>query len=368
MQNFVRNLITEWRRLKLPFEGETAVVAISGGADSVSVLLGLYDLVQREKLKLRLVAAHFNHHLRGEESDKDEEFVRNLTAGRRIELAVGHARIEKEGNLEQNARAARYEFLERVAANTHAFAVITGHTMNDQAETFLINLIRGSGIEGLGGMKPVREIAAENWRRDVTDASNITDEVNRVEIADPPLLPFSASPLLVRPLLSWAQRMDTEAFCRGMAVDYCCDTMNEDTAFRRVRIRKVLIPLLQDFNPKIIERLAATAQNLQGLVDEPKPAIGELLQTPQSSVSRLSVTELKAMETGELRRHLRQWVKRERGDLRSLGMKHIEGIERLVNSRKSGNTVELPGGDRIIKEKGGLVFRKIKVEKTVSDN
>lgn len=363
MQNFVRNLITEWRRLKLPVEGETAVVAVSGGADSVSVLLGLYDLVNRDKLKLRLVAAHFNHHLRGDESDRDQEFVKKLTAERRIELAIGHADIEKAGNLEQNARIARYKFLERVATNTRAFGVVTGHTMNDQAETFLINLIRGSGIEGLGGMKPVRELAEEKAKSgDCEKPENADAETNdsRDNGEETPLLPFSVAPLLVRPLLFWAQRIDTEAFCRELGVEYCCDTMNEDTAFRRVRIRKVLIPMLQDFNPKIIERLAATAQNLQLVVDAP--------EQPESDVpdSQLSITKLKTMETGELHRRLRQWLKQERGNLRALGVKHIEGIERLVNSRKSGSMVELPLGGTVVKEKGRLVFRKIRVEKSAS--
>ena len=165
MHSFVRNLISEWRRLDLPFSGETVVVAVSGGADSVSLLAALHDLVRRKKLEHRIVAAHFNHKLRGDESDADEAYVRALTTRLGVELAVGNGDIPQEGNLEQNARTARYDFLARRAENLQAFAVVTGHTINDQAETFLMNLIRGSGPDGLAGMKTVRALEGEKGGR-----------------------------------------------------------------------------------------------------------------------------------------------------------------------------------------------------------
>src|ERR1041385_2945509 len=111
MHKFVRALITEWRRLELPFEGATFVVAVSGGADSVSLLLGLEELNRAKKLQNRTVAAHFNHRLRGDESAVDEEYVKQLAARLKVELSVGHASPLSAGNIEQNARIARYEFL-----------------------------------------------------------------------------------------------------------------------------------------------------------------------------------------------------------------------------------------------------------------
>src|SRR5712664_1426677 len=108
MHKFVRELITEWRRLELPFDGATFVVAVSGGADSVSLLLALEELRRRKKLENRIVAAHFNHKLRGNESAVDEEYVKQLAGTLNVELSVGHARLANKGNIEQNARAARY--------------------------------------------------------------------------------------------------------------------------------------------------------------------------------------------------------------------------------------------------------------------
>ena len=148
MQDFVRNLITEWRRLKLSFSDETFVVAVSGGADSISLILALNELKKSGKLDHRFIIAHFNHKLRDGASDDDEDFVRRLAVELGLELAVGRGNISKEGNLEQNARTARYEFLKRAAESAGAFAVLTGHTLNDQAETFLLIFLRGSGPEG----------------------------------------------------------------------------------------------------------------------------------------------------------------------------------------------------------------------------
>lgn len=321
MHHFVRKLITEWRRLGLPFEAETVVVAVSGGADSVSLLLAINDLITRKKLAIRLVAAHFNHKLRGAESDADEQFVRSLCTELKIELAAGHGHMPSEGNLEQNARDARYAFLAQTADNLRAFAVLTGHTVNDQAETFLLNLIRGSGPEGLGGMRPVRQF-------DGTSA------------------------LLVRPLLTWAKRKETEGFCVDHNVDYRYDTMNEDTAFKRVRIRKILLPLLEDMNPNIIETLASTAALMQHV-----PA-GEKKVGPEP----LKLSELREMPQNLLYELIRTWLRANRGTTRSLQLKHIQAIERLVHSGKSGRTAELPGGGSVVKKGGKLSYEENKVD------
>jgi tRNA(Ile)-lysidine synthase len=327
MNNFLRNFITEWRRLELPFADATVVAAVSGGADSVSLLLALKELREMKKLDLRIVIAHFNHELRGEESKKDEEFVRQLTSDYKLEFAVGHWMGKHEGNLEQNARNARYEFLTRTAENLRAYAVITAHTMNDQAETFLINLIRGSGPDGLGGMKPVRSLESG-------------------------LLDLGPEILLVRPMLNWARRIDTEAFCHDMGVEYRYDTMNEDLAFKRVRVRKILIPMLEDFNPKIIETLAKTA----GLMRERSASAGN---SPALDITEaLKLKDLKKLDKPDLYNTLRAWLTYCRGNLRQIDLKHVEAIASLINSRKSGKTIELPGGDTVVKKDGKLAFAR----------
>lgn len=339
MHKFVRNLITEWRQLELPFKDAPVIVAVSGGADSVSLLLAIDELRTRKKLENRFVVAHFDHKLRPETSGSDFEVVRKLTIERKFELAHGEWKRVPGGNLEQEARNARYEFLLRTAENVSANYILTGHTMNDQAETVLMNLIRGAGPDGLSGMSPTRDLQTKTTEQSSSD-----------------LLPFPEPTVkLVRPLLSWAKRMDTEAFCRESNVEFCRDPMNEDVSFRRVWIRKVLIPMLEEVNPQIVTSLCRTAEALKQ--NNPKS------EMPRAVVDEPTITALKAMEKPELYEFLRQWIKGKSGNLRGLELKHIEAIDRLIHSRKSGNTVELPGGVTVVKSGGKLVYSDIKVDK-----
>ena len=133
-------------------QGDRVICAISGGADSVALLWCLYLL--REQLDLKLSAAHLNHGLRGEESDRDEDFVRQLCAGYQIPLTVGRTQVQAQGRgLEDAARRARYTFLESLDP---AAKIATAHTADDNAETVLLHLIRGAGLRGLGGIAPAR--------------------------------------------------------------------------------------------------------------------------------------------------------------------------------------------------------------------
>lgn len=330
MHKFVRELITEWRRLKLPFSAETVVVSVSGGADSVSLLLALDELKKAKKIDLRLIVAHFDHGLRGEQSDADAAFVKNLAETLGHEFVSEKGVIEKNGNLEQNARTARYDFLNRVAESSQAFAVLTAHTLNDQAETFLINLIRGSGAAGLSAMPKTRPLLA--------DDDNGDDDRSRT--------------LLVRPLLGWAMRSDTEKFCREKDVDFRQDAMNDDAKFTRVRVRKELIPMLKTFNPRIVSTLAKTAE----IISNEAPKNQETL--PET----LSLKTLRPLSRATLYTTLRQWLKQYRGNLRGLDLKHIEAIEKLIFSEKSGKTVELSNGMTVVKQNGNLYIGVKSVE------
>lgn len=350
MHDFTRNLLTEWRKLNLPFSERVFVAAISGGADSCALALALDDLRKREKLNLRFVLAHFNHRLRGAESEADEKFVRALAVRYDFELAVGHGedlRGEK-GNLEQAARRARYDFLRGVAENLRAAGVLTAHTVNDQAETFLLNLIRGSGIDGLSGMKPVRSLESGVESPESDEKSELRTPKFQID--------------LVRPLLRWAKRADTENFCHANALEYRYDSMNEDLAFKRVRVRRVLLPLLLDFNPKIVETLANTAN----LLRDENELLNEL--TREFEGAEIAVGELKKLSSALRRRVLRLWLARARGDVRRLETVHLEAIENLVLSEKSGRLVELPGGESVRKKDGMLAFGKTKVEKSRRGN
>ncbi len=341
MDNFTRNFLTEWRRLKLPFAAATFIAAVSGGADSVSLLLVLHELRKRKKLENRFVVAHFNHNLRGAESEKDAEFVKSLCVKFDFELASGAGNISQSGNLEQNARLARYEFLTETAENLQTDFVLTAHTRSDQAETFLINLLRGSGLQGLSGISKNSKFKIQNSN------TNRQSEIR-----------------LLRPLIGWAQRRETENYCHFHGIQPRNDAMNDDLKFNRVRVRKILLPLLKEFNPQIVETLARTAEVLrlenehrenfsaaenpaENICEQPEISLKDLRNSPESRVYRI----------------IRKWLEYNLGNARGLELKHIEAVERLMFSRKSGRIAELPGDFAVIKENGKIVFKKFKVEK-----
>jgi tRNA(Ile)-lysidine synthase len=321
MHKFVRNLITEWRRLETPIAGETVIVAVSGGADSTALLFVLAELKKRKKFGLDFVAAHFNHKLRGKDSDADERFVQKLAADLGFEFVAGKGNLEGKSDIEQRARDERYEFLTKTANECGSSFVLTAHTINDQAETFLLNLVRGSGVDGLKAMPAIRTL--------------------------------DRSVKLVRPLLSWAKREDTVAFCRDRRVKFRRDKMNDDRKFTRVLIRKDILPALAKLNPKIVETLAKTAVLMQNHGAGPKP---------HSSESELTLKSLEGLSDAAIMTALRSWLTKHRGTARSISTKHIEAVFRLVKSTKSGRVVELPGGVAVVKSGGRLAFRHNKLE------
>ncbi|MFL6466795.1 MAG: tRNA lysidine(34) synthetase TilS [Pyrinomonadaceae bacterium] len=309
----------------MPIIGESVIVAVSGGADSTALILALMDLKKRKKLDLEFIVAHFNHKLRGKESDADEKFVKKIAEAGGLEFISTAGGLKGASDLEQQARNERYAFLAKLSKGRGAGVVLTAHTLNDQAETFLLNLVRGSGIDGLRAMPAIRLLDSQK-------------SVTR----------------LARPLLRWAKREDTEQFCLEQGVKFRQDRMNFDPKFTRVRLRRSILPELAKINPKIVETLAKTAGILQSLdhLPEKDGACSEFLD----------LSTLKPLSENDLNSTLREWISKNRGNSRGLELKHIEAVGRLVNSRKSGRIVELPGGDSVIKSGGRLAFRHIKLE------
>jgi tRNA(Ile)-lysidine synthase len=326
VNKFCRNTITNWRKLKLPFDSETFILAVSGGADSVSLLAVFFELKRLEKLNLEFIVAHFDHNLRSKESDADANFVQFLAEKYGFRVVIEQANLSKSGNLEEVARNARYDFLARTASENKAFGILTAHTQNDQAETFLMNLIRGSGLEGLSAMPEIRDISAESKIK------------------------------LIRPFLSWAKRIDTEDYCNQLGISFRDDSMNSDEKFLRVKIRKNLLPFLRELNPKILETISQTARRLRL---ESHISTGNIFEIEDE----LSSSKLATLGENERYRIIRKWLSHHRGNLRSIGMKHVESIDRLSRSRKSGREVELPGFESVLKKEGLLLFRKQRLKK-----
>lgn len=311
----------------------------------MSLLAAIDDLRDRKKLDLRIVAAHFDHKLRPD-SSTDCDFVADFAKSHHFEFAHSEWKREAGGNLEQSAREARYRFLRATADSIGAGYVLTAHTMSDQAETFLMNLIRGAGPDGLSGMRPQRALAI----------ATPDDE-------DEPFLPFAAPEIVVvRPLLRWAKRRETENFCLEHKIEFCRDPMNEDLNFRRVWIRKVLIPMMEEANPKIVESLCRTADLMKSGHAEPPGLQPSKTTGTGVAFGNLDLKHLKTLEKTDLFPVLRDWIKLHRGNLRGISTKHTEAIYNLIHSKKSGRVAELPGGDAV-KHDGRLSWRARKGEK-----
>lgn len=342
LSRFAGRLLREWKRLALPVANARVVVAVSGGADSVALLLALEELLKTGRLAVQLTVAHLDHGLRGSEGEADARWVEALAEESGFEFELGRARVKERAaaardNLEQAARRARYEFLKDTAEKFGARVVVTGHTLDDQAETVLLRLLRGSGAEGLGGMELVRPLSED---------SDI---------------------LLGRPLLGWARRAQTESYCRERFVEFRLDAMNEDERFARVRVRRRLLPLLESFNPKVVESLSRAAELLREDSAILKVAAEELLNSASvdeksqmagssSDARPLDVNTLAVAPVALRRRALRLWLARGRGDLRRLEMAHLAGVEKLLWGERGGRVAELPGGSFVERRRGKLIL------------
>lgn len=334
LSEFARRLLAEWRRQEAPSAGANVVVAVSGGADSTALLLALDELLKAERLALQLTVAHLNHGLRGADGKADALWVANLAKELGHEVALGVAAVKEQAsaasdNLEQAARRARYEFLAAAACKYKARAVVTAHTTDDQAETVLLRLLRGSGADGLGGIEPVRALET------------------------------GSDVLLIRPLLSWAGRKETEAYCRERNVEFRLDEMNEDERFTRVRIRKQLLPLLTTFNGRMTEALVRTAALIREDVAALNCSAAELLaaasdESAGGAPPLLSLSVLRVAPPALRRRALRQWISAGRGHLRRLEMVHLLAVEGLLAGERGGRTIELPGGATVSRQRGQL--------------
>ena len=335
LSTFARLLNAEWRKLKLPILTDTIIVAVSGGADSTALLLALEELVRAGKVKITVCVAHFDHGIRNE-SRKDAKWVAQLAQSLGFASVTGRAKVgqlarQQSENLEQAARHARYEFLERTAKRRGARFVLTAHTMDDQAETVLLRLIRGSAALGLGGMEAIRPISKGTAIK------------------------------LVRPLL-WARRIQTEDYCAQRKIEFLHDEMNEDERFARVKVRKQVLPLMRQVNNRIVEALSRTASLLRDdgevlLTDAEallNRAIGDASLTAETKLASLDVHVLSTAPPALRRRALRKWISEGRGDSRRLEMVHILAVEKLLEGNKGGKIVELPNGFEVRRSRGKL--------------
>lgn len=288
------------------------LVAVSGGLDSIVLLDVLAHL--RQELSFEIVVGHIDHGLRGTTSAHDAAFIQSVASAYGIEAAIycltssdlkgGH----DEGQ-EGAAREARLEALQRLADETGAARIALGHTLDDQAETILHHLARGTGPTGLRGMRPVR-------------------------------FPF------IRPLLD-VSRSDLHAYAAQHGLTWREDASNSDLAYTRNRIRHRLLPELRAINPRINEALGRMADLAAELDEATTFLVGEklsqLLVAPNDSGTSMDRRALAALPDSLSRLILREAIRRARGSLEGIEFAHIDAICALVMGTRSHGQLSLPG-------------------------
>jgi tRNA(Ile)-lysidine synthase len=320
--------------------GQRVGVAVSGGADSVALLLLLLEL--RKQLGIVLSLAHFNHKLRGKDSEADEKFAAKLAAKHGLAFHAAHADVaakakRNKANVEDTARRARYEFFSTLVHGGHLDKVAVAHTADDQAETVLAHILRGTGLAGLGGIHP---------------------EVGHI----------------VRPLLG-VRRPELRAYLRSKKQTWREDATNRDTTRMRARIRKKLMPILEKhFQPAVVEHLATLAElarqdealleaiakgRAEGLIERTAGTVRILVRDllPSEKIGALA-TESPAERNRAISRRM---VRRIVGELKAregqLNAEHVHAILELAETGENGKTLQLPGGLQVRREHHALIFR-----------
>jgi tRNA(Ile)-lysidine synthase len=356
--------------------GDRIGVAVSGGADSVGLLRLLLEL--RHELGIVLSVVHFNHKLRGPESDEDEKFVADLASAHKLEfhLSSGDVALEAEANhlsIETAAREMRYAFFrelqeEDTAGSRPVDAVATGHTLDDQAETVLMRVLRGTGTHGLGGIYPV--VALEEESQEEAEQT---------------------SAKVIRPLLTIRHR-ELEDYLKEIHQTWREDSSNQNLHHTRNRVRHVLLPLLErEFNPAVTVTLSELAEIARAEEDYWENEVSGWMGTaihwsePDWARSHAPAGSLIQLQphNAELQKRLQEpgplvmnvsvdllWLLSEplaiqRRAIKAVGdtagfpleFKHIEEIVRFtVDENNSGKQLSLPLGWKVVREPEALIF------------
>jgi tRNA(Ile)-lysidine synthase len=291
--------------------GDRVGIALSGGADSVALLHVLAQIAPEYTLELS--ALHLNHGIRGEESDRDEAFVRKLAGSMDIPLAserisIPALRRERGGSLEDICRDERYAFFERMARRHGLNKIALGHTLNDQAETVIMRFLRGSGLEGLKGFLPVRD------------------------------------GIYIRPLME-ITRDEILSFLGKECIPFVTDSSNRDETYLRNRIRGRLVPELKaSYNVRVEETIARTAEILRLEDDFIRDSVAAVIDewAIDTDRPRLPVPKLKELHPALLWRLIKTILEAHSPVKNGIGYLHVKAVADLIDGPSPSASADLP--------------------------
>lgn len=324
MINKVREYIQQYRLLE---NGNRVIVGVSGGADSMALVSILHRL--KDDLGVDLVVAHLNHNLRGEESDADAALVKRAAADTGLTLfskKVDSGEIANQGlSLEDAARKARYAFFYQLLDDLQADKIALGHQFHDQAETVMLNLLRGAGSRGLRGIVPMR------------------DQV------------------LVRPLLN-ITREEILAYLDHEKIQYREDRSNRSEVFLRNRVRHDLLPYMKKYNPRIEERLhdlAETMRTENDFLEEETVAILKLWRVALDSQEiTIFLDDFLSLHEAMQRRVIKSVLESRSRERNGISQVHVNTIMGLVKEGHVGQKLSLPFRTEVFRHYDRLIFIK----------
>ncbi len=315
----VKSAITE-----LIEPGDKVLVAVSGGADSLALLYLLEQFSQ--ELGYELFVGHLNHLTRGKESDKDASFVENEASKLSLPVFVDKIDVKKstlKSSFQESARILRYQFLEDVLLSVKGNKIAFGHTADDRVETVLMNLFRGTGLRGLAGIPEARGH-------------------------------------VIRPLLN-CTRSEIEGFLDEQNLIYRTDSSNNETKYRRNKIRHEVIPFLKTFNPEISENLLSLAEIARGeeqWMSENTRELYSQLVTPENEDLCFEINEFEMQPLAMKRRLIRETFYQLNGSLRGITALHVQQVLGLFASARVGCWLKFPGSVRVDCRYGTVCFSK----------
>ncbi len=309
MSKLVKKIQNTAHQNELWKKGDKIVLGVSGGPDSMC-LLNVFSVLQK-KYSLKLAVAHINYNLREKDSQKDENLVKKTAEKLSLDFFSLTVSVQNSKNLEEKCRKIRYDFFEKIRIKQKFDSIAVAHNLDDQAETFLMRLIRGSGLQGLSAMKYRTE-------------------------------------KIIRPLLG-TSRKEILAYLKENKLHYRTDKTNLENIYLRNKIRNQLLPYLEKrFNPNIKKTLFVSSISIADDYDFIQKNI------PTKKIAVLSAKKLLDFPSSILRGILRKELKKNKGDLRKINAKHIEEIIKILKSPKGKTqTIEFQGlkiekkGDRV---------------------
>ena len=325
----IKKVIKTIEKYKLLDKGDRVVAALSGGPDSTALLVAFVQIAKQ--LDFNIIVAHYNHGLRGASSDEDEKYSQELAKKMGLIFVSGKMdqKLRHKGESpEAFYRQQRYQFLNKVAEDYNAHKIAFGHNIQDQAETVLLNLLRGSGLEGLKGILPMREGK------------------------------------FIRPLIE-VSRSEIIAFLSAAGISYCQDSSNESRIYLRNKIRSGLIPYLKEkFNPRIEENLAQMAEILRQDDDYIQNSVKEAMKSSyiQNQSNRISVNieYVNRLAPAIRSRLFKEILESLSPEKNGFSFCNIKALERLAQITESGKRISLPLGIEVKREYDNLILKRDK--------